>query len=459
MRPQQVRFTEISLALTVAVVLADSSIVTLALPDVLGEYGTTVFGVSWVLTAFNLILAVTVLPAVRIARSRPRSGWAAGLGLFAAASVACAASTSVAALIAGRVAQAAGGALVVACAIELLARIRGSHESAAPVWGAAGTIGIAVGPAIGGALTQLLEWQSIFLLQVPLLLLVPIATVIRPEPPEPGPTGPADIRPEVALALLSAGLTGALFLLVVLLTAGWGLTPLAAAMTVSMIPLAALAARRIAVRAGPPASAALAGCIAVAGGLAALGVLPAASWALTLQPQALIGIGLALALPVLTIAAIGGRDPDGGRAAATIAARHAGIVVGIVVIAPLLSSQLTTRQQQATDAATAAILDAPLSVTTKVSLAIALGDGIEAADGRVPDVGAAFASAPPAPGEAAAYGQLEAEIDEQVERAATSAFSWPFLATALMAALALIPTLRLGTTTADARWTIAPEPR
>lgn len=459
MRPQQVRFTEISLALTVAVVLADSSIVTLALPDVLGEYGTTVFGVSWVLTAFNLILAVTVLPAVRIARSRPRSGWAAGLGLFAAASIACAASTSVAALIAGRVAQAAGGALVVACAIELLARIRGSHESAAPVWGAAGTIGIAVGPAIGGALTQLLEWQSIFLLQVPLLLLVPIATVIRPEPPEPGPTGPADIRPEVALALLSAGLTGALFLLVVLLTAGWGLTPLAAAMTVSMIPLAALAARRIAVRAGPPASAALAGCIAVAGGLAALGVLPAASWALTLQPQALIGIGLALALPVLTIAAIGGRDPDGGRAAATIAARHAGIVVGIVVIAPLLSSQLTTRQQQATDAATAAILDAPLSVTTKVSLAIALGDGIEAADGRVPDVGAAFASAPPAPGEAAAYGQLEAEIDEQVERAATSAFSWPFLATALMAALALIPTLRLGTTTADARWTIAPEPR
>lgn len=77
----------------------------------------------------------------------------------------------------------------------------------------------------------------------------------------------------------------------------------------------------------------------------------------------------------------------------------------------------------------------------------------------MPDVGAAFASAPPAPGEAAAYGQLEAEIDEQVERAATSAFSWPFLATALMAALALIPTLRLGTTTADARWTIAPEPR
>jgi hypothetical protein len=459
MDSRHVRFTEISLALTVAVVLADSSVVTLALPSILSEYGTTVFGVSWVLTAFNLILALTVLPAVRIARSRPRSGWAAGLGLFVAASVACAASTSVAALIAGRVAQAAGGALVVACAIELLARIRGTHELAAPIWGAAGTIGIAVGPAIGGALTQLLDWQSIFLLQVPLLLLAPIATVLRPEPPEPGPAGPADLRPEMALGLLSAGLTGALFLLVVLLTEGWGLTPVAAAATVSMIPLATLAARWVAVRAGPPASAALAGGIAVAGGLAALGVLPAASWALTLQPQVLIGIGLALALPVLTIAAIGGRDPDGRRAAATIAARHAGIVVGILVIAPLLSAQLTKRQQEATDAATAAILDAPLSVATKASLATALGDGIEAADGRVPEIAAAFDSAPPAPGEEAAYAELEAEIEEQVERAATSAFSWPFLVTALMAALALIPILRLGATAGGARWAIAAERR
>jgi MFS family permease len=459
MDSRHVRFTEISLALTVAVVLADSSIVTLALPSILSEYGTTVFGVSWVLTAFNLILALTVLPAVRIARSRPRSGWAAGLGLFVAASIACAASTSVAALIAGRVAQAAGGALVVACAIELLARIRGSHELAAPIWGAAGTIGIAVGPAIGGALTQLLDWQSIFLLQVPLLLLAPIATVLRPEPPEPGPAGPADLRPEMALGLLSAGLTGALFLLVVLLTEGWGLTPVAAAATVSMIPLATLGARWVAVRAGPPASAALAGSIAVAGGLAALGVLPAASWALTLQPQILIGIGLALALPVLTIAAIGGRDPDGSRAAATIAARHAGIVVGILVIAPLLSAQLTKRQREATDAATAAILDAPLSIATKASLATALGDGIEAADGRVPEIAAAFDSAPPAPGEEAAYAELEAVIEEQVERAATSAFSWPFLVTALMAALALIPILRLGATTGGARWAIAAERR
>ncbi len=453
------RVTEICLALTVGVVLADSSVVTLALPSILRDYDATVFGVSWVLTAFNIVLAVSILPCVRIARSRPRAGWAAGLAIFVAASVACAASGTATALIAGRVVQAAGGALAVACAIELLARLRGSHQLAAPGWGAAGTIGIAVGPAVGGVLTQLLDWQSIFLLQVPLLLLIPVATTLRPAPAEPGPGGALDIRPEVALGLLSAGLTGALFLLVILLTEGWGLSPIAAAATVSAIPAATLAARWIARRAGPPASAALAGGIAVAGGLAALGVLPGESWALTLQPQILIGIGLALALPVLTIAALGGRDPDGSRASATIAARHAGIVVGILILAPLLSAQLTAKQTEATDAATAALLDAPLPADTKVSLATALGDQIEGADGRLPDIGPAFDSVAPASGDEAAYSALQTDIQDQLERAATSAFSWPFLAAALLAALALVPIVRLGARTGGAPWVIATEHR
>ncbi len=454
------RTIEVLLALTVGVVLADSSIVTLALPSILQEYDATVFGVSWVLTAFNVVLALLILPAVRIARSHPRSGWTAGLVIFVAASIGCAASGSAAALIVARVLQAAGGALTVACAIESLARLRGSHELAAPTWGAAATIGLAVGPAVGGLLTQLFEWQSIFYLQIPLLLLIPAATMERPQPPEPGPIRAFDLRPEVGLALLSAGLTGALFLLVVLLTEGWGLSPIAAAATVSAIPVAAFAARWIARRAGPPGSAALAGGIAIAGGLAALGVLPGASWALTLQPQLLIGIGLALALPVLTIAAIGGHDPEGSRAATTIAARHAGIVVGIVLLAPLLSAQLTAQQEAATDSTTALLLDAPLPPDTKVELATALADQIDRADGRLPEIGPAFAAVTPPTGDEEAFATLEADIDDQLERAATSAFSWPFLAAAALAALALIPIARLSTAAGEGpRWVNAAEPR
>jgi len=459
MQSRTTRTIEICLALTVGVVLADSSIVTLALPSVLRDYEATVFGVSWVLTAFNIVLALLILPAVRIARNHPRSGWTIGLAIFVGASVACAASGSLGALIAARVVQAGGGALVVACAIESLARVRGSHELAAPTWGAAATIGVAVGPALGGVLTQVLEWQSIFYLQIPLLLVIPAATMARPAPPEPGPSAHFDLRPEVGLALLSAGLTGALFLLVVLLTEGWGMSPIAAAATVSAIPVAAFAARWLARRAGPPASAALAGGIAITGGLAALGVLPGASWALTLQPQLLIGVGLALALPVLTIAAIGGHDPEGSRAAATIAARHAGIVVGILILAPLLSAQLTAQQEAATDSTTALLLDAPLPAETKVDLATALGDQIDAADGRLPEIGPAFESVTPASGDEAALATLQGDIEDQLERAATSAFKWPFLAAAALAALALIPIARLGTAAQKgARWASAPEP-
>jgi len=458
MEVPRTRIVELCLAVTVGVVLADSSIVTLALPSILREYDTTVFGVSWVLTSFNLVLALLIVPAARVGRHRPRFCWGLGVAIFVAASVACAAADSPAALIVARVVQAAGGALTVACAIESMARIRGSHELAAPTWGAAATIGIALGPALGGLLTQLLEWQAIFYLQVPLLLLVPAATTLRLPAPERGPEGALDLRPEAGLALLSAGLTGALFLLVVLLTEGWGLTPVAAAATVTVIPAAAYAARWIARRAGPPASAALAGGIAIAGGLAALGVLPGASWALTLQPQLLIGIGLALALPVLTIAAIGGHDPRGTRAAATIAARHAGIVVGIVVLAPLISAQLTEQQTAATDATAALLLDSPLPAETRIALADALAGEIDRADGKLPDIGPAFDAVSAPPGDEAEFDQLEADVSDQIARAATSAFSWPFLAAALFAVLALVPIARLGSpSTGGARWASEPE--
>lgn len=446
------RIREPALALSVGVVLADSSIVTLGLPDILQEFDGTVFGVSWVLTAFNLALAAAIIPAVRLARAgSPQRGWGIGLTVFSIASLLCASAGSEGALIVTRVVQALGGALTIACAIELLARIRGNHERAVAIWAAAGTIGVAVGPAAGGVLTELLSWQAIFYVQIPLLLMLPIAFMSSPGPPEPGPEGMPDLRPEVALALLSAGLTAALFLLVILLTEGWALSPLAAAATISAMPLAAFAARWLIGRAGPPLSAALAGGIAITGGLAALGVLPGASWALTLQPQVLIGIGLALALPVLTIAAVGGHDPQGKRAAATIAARHAGIVVGILALAPVLSWQLETQRERAQQSATALLLDAAIPTDTKVALGEAIAAQIDSADGRLPNVGPAFDEVAAPAEDAAAYAELESEVQDQIERGATNAFSLPFLGAAAFALLSLIPIARLRT--------VEPEPR
>ena len=104
---------------------------------------------------------------------------------------------------------------MIAGAIELLARSRGSHARAAAAWGAAGLIGLAVGPAAGGLLTELISWQAIFAVQVPVVVLVVAARPVRGTA-ERGRPGRSELAPELALGLVSAGLAGALFLLVVL---------------------------------------------------------------------------------------------------------------------------------------------------------------------------------------------------------------------------------------------------
>ena len=77
------------LGLAVGLALADSSIVTLALPDVLREFDVGVTTVSWVLTSFNLVLALVALPAALVARRRARECFPAGTAVFAAASLTC----------------------------------------------------------------------------------------------------------------------------------------------------------------------------------------------------------------------------------------------------------------------------------------------------------------------------------------------------------------------------------
>ena len=437
------RRRELIWAATVGIVLADSSVVTLALPAILARYGTSVSGVAWVLTSFNIVLALAVLPAAVLAArkgaARAMQVWSAGVAAFATGSLVCALAPDVSVLIAGRCVQALGGACVVAGAIELLARSRGSHARAAAVWGTAGLAGLALGPVAGGLLTELISWQAIFAIQVPVVLGVAFAGRPPSGEAERGRPGRPSLGPELALALVSAGLAGALFLLVVLLTEGWGYSPLAAALIVSVMPVATLLARAATRGVGDGGPVMAAGAVALAGGLAALGLLPHAEPVWTLAPQALVGVGIALAVPGLTGRALGGADPAGRRAAGTIAARHVGIVVGIVLLTPVFTAKLTSESDAAQNAGTSLILDAKLSPKTKIALGKALADQIQRSDGRLTDVSPAFRSVtPPAEGRAE-YARLERALADQVDRAATHAFSTVFLLAGALALLAVVP--------------------
>ncbi len=427
------------LALAVAIVLADSSVVTLALPAILREFDSSVNAVAWVLIAFNLALALLALAGARVAGGRARRALVVSLGLFAAASLACAAAPSLGALIAARAAQGIVGAVIVAAALELLVELNGRARALA-LWAAAGVLGSAVGPALGGFLTEAFSWQAMFALQGPAALVTLLALraggVAAPVAAAPAEGNRPALAPLVALGLASAALAAALFLLVVMLIEGWRHAPGEAALTVTVMPIAALVAGRWA-RTRHGLRPALAGAVLVAGGLAALGVLPGARAAWTLAPQLAIGLGLGLALATLIGATAGGAGALARPAAWTIGARHLGIVVGLLVLTPIFTADLNDARAPGERAGLAHVLDAPLPLSAKLALARALQKQIAGAGGRqLPDLDQAFDGLDVPPSARPAGARLRAQLDDDLLRSATKAFSRSFLAAALIALLA-----------------------
>jgi MFS family permease len=437
-----------ALALAVGVVLADSSIVVLALPEIYRELDTSVSGVTWVLISFNLVIALAAVPAALIARRvGPARAAAVGLAIFAGAGLACGLADNLSTLIVARCIQALGGAAAVTAALELLPATVGSERRAATVWAAAGATGAALGPAIGGILTELVSWQSIFFIQVPVALAaaVPILSVARDEAAtgvleaEVRRTGKPHLWANLALAMVSAAIAAALFLLVLLLIEGWRLSPIEAALVVTVMPLAAILGSRMAERVGDSRSRAAAGAILVSGGLAGLAFLPKATIVLTVPPQILVGIGLALVLSALTETALHGRSPQAIHGGWTITSRHAGVVIGLLALTPIFTAEIDQQRKDAIDAGTAVILDSPINPLLKLDLAQKVSDQLETEKGKVPTIEPAFEPKPSDSGERAEVEQLQGELQDQLDRGATHAFSTSFILAALLGLIALLP--------------------
>ena len=428
------------LAVTVALVLADSAVVTLALPDILRDFDATVTEIAWVLISFNLVLGLVAVPtATLFHRTQARALTAFGIAVFAAACAGCALAPSIEVLIGARCVQALGGALALVGCLELLVTLYGERRGAA-TWVMAGVIGTAMGPVVGGLVTQAVSWRAIFVVQVPIAVLaVAAALTVRAVSPPPMERHRPAVRPNLTLALLSAALAAALFLLVLLLVDGWRYSPATAALTVSVVPLAALAAPSLGRLFQAPLEVEVAtGCVLIAGGLVGLAILPSAALVWTVAPQALVGLGLGLTLDRLTSQALHLRLPRVEHGGWTISARHLGVVLGLAILTPVFTTDLQDAQVPAQEAITALVLDAPLPAQDKVALAEALGDELSGQQGQVPDLSRAFAAADLGPESRLAAEQLERDLDAQLERAATRAFRDSFLVGAGFALLALL---------------------
>ena len=421
-------------------VLADASIVTLALPDLLHELDTTVEGVAAVIGAYTFVLCVALLPAWRLAGSVGyRRLGTAGFVLFALASVACAQADTLGVLLAGRCVQAVGGAGGLLAAFALL---HGGERPQRSLWLSATVLSAAVGPALGGALTQAFDWRAIFEVQVPLALLGALALGVAPEPavaPGAGRMPRLALGPAAALGCVSAALTGVLFLLILLLVAGWNVSPLEGAAIVTALPAGAVVGSRV--RTGDARARALAGCLLVGGGVVALAWLPEAHVAWTVAPQSLGGVGMGLALPALGGEMLPERTP--GDAALLLTVRHAGIALALALIAPVAASGLDDTVRDARLQGVSVVLDARLSPTEKIRLAPDLFASVDAREPRDALEEAIAANRSRFSGdERAPYDRLGQRTDDVLVSAVSRAFKPAFLiaaAFALVAALALRP--------------------
>ncbi len=204
------------------VVLAslDLFIVNVALPDMARDLDAQSLGdLSWVLSGYAIVYAALLVLFGRLAERRSRQGgFLLGVALFTVASAACGAATSVPMLVAFRVVQAAGAALLTPTSLGLVLATSAPERrhGAVRAWTAVGGVAAALGPVVGGLLVAA-SWRWVFLVNVPIGL-VALAVGWRRLPDVPGHPAP---RPDAVGALLVTGGVAALTLGLVK-GGGWG---------------------------------------------------------------------------------------------------------------------------------------------------------------------------------------------------------------------------------------------
>jgi EmrB/QacA subfamily drug resistance transporter len=219
--------------------LLDITIVNVALPKIASDLKASFSDIQWVIDAYALTLASLLLTAGSLADLIGRRlVFTVGLVLFSCASLLCALSPSALFLILARGAQGIGGAIMFATSLALLAQDFHGRErgTAFGAWGATIAVAAAVGPLLGGVLTQVFGWPAIFLINVPIGAAAVAVTLMRVGESR----NPEGTRIDWVGTVT---FTGALFLLVFATikspTLGWGSTEVVVCLAASAALLVA----------------------------------------------------------------------------------------------------------------------------------------------------------------------------------------------------------------------------
>jgi EmrB/QacA subfamily drug resistance transporter len=221
-----------------AMVLLEATVVNVALPAISRDLGGGVAGLQWTLNGYVLTLAALILPAGSLSDLYGRRRvFILGVGAFVAASALCAAAPTIQLLVAARFVQGVGGALLTPGSLAIIDAVfhPDDRTRAIGAWAGLTAVAGAVGPPVGGYLTDALSWRAVFLINLPLGAFVIVAAVVRlPESRDPTRAGRLDLRGAALATLAIAGLCFAV------IQASGGLTP--AVITAAAVSLAAAGA-------------------------------------------------------------------------------------------------------------------------------------------------------------------------------------------------------------------------
>ena len=203
-------------------IMLDTTIVNVAIPAMSAGLNTTLDQILWVLNAYILVYAVLLITAGRLGDLYgQRRLFAIGLFIFTVASALCGISQNPTELIAARIVQGVGGALLTPQTLAILTTIFPPERRGAAfgVWGGVAGLATLAGPTVGGAIITYIDWRWIFYINVPIGILALVATFLIIPDLRPGRQHGWDV---VGIVLATAGLFAVVFGLIEGQRYSWG---------------------------------------------------------------------------------------------------------------------------------------------------------------------------------------------------------------------------------------------
>jgi EmrB/QacA subfamily drug resistance transporter len=237
-QPTRVVWTFAISSIALFMAALDNLVVTTALPVIRSSFNASLGELEWIVNAYTLTFAVLLLTGAALGdRFGRKRLFIIGLVVFTAGSAVAALSSTVTVLIVARAIQGLGGAIITPLSLTILSAAVPKERRAVALgaWGGIAGLAIAIGPLVGGAISEGLAWQAIFWINVPIgLLTIPMALTRLTE--TRGPSSRLDLP---GLGIVSAGLFAIVWGLVRGNELGWTSTEILVSLGAGLVLLAA----------------------------------------------------------------------------------------------------------------------------------------------------------------------------------------------------------------------------